>query len=137
MTCSHGGTTGSSTTLRRVARDSVPRSCAEPADPSCCPRDKLARLLVVGVRCCGRPSHGLYVGGILIGSDTDPTIFDGALAEIVAGEVPLPLAVVSTRKAGGCPGWSLIGETVGPRTAQANRPAGARLGSRPRPANEN
>lgn len=28
-----------------------------------------------------------HVGGILIGSDTDLTIFDGALAEIVAGGV--------------------------------------------------
>lgn len=34
-----------------------------------------------------------HVGGILIGSDTDLTIFDGALAEIVAGGGPLPLAV--------------------------------------------
>lgn len=76
----------------------MPRSCAEPAGiPALLsPRDKLAQLLVVGVRDAADAQAvvtNYHVGGILIGSDTDLTIFDGALAEIVAGGGPLPLAV--------------------------------------------
>lgn len=103
VACSHGGTpTGSSTTSGASPATPVavpvPRSCAEPAGiPALLsPRDKLAQLLVVGVRDAADAQAvvtNYHVGGILIGSDTDLTIFDGAVAEIVAGGGPLPLAV--------------------------------------------
>lgn len=57
----------------------MPRSCAESAGiPALLsPRDKLAQLLVVGVRDAADAQAvvtNYHVGGILIGSDTDLTI---------------------------------------------------------------
>ncbi len=76
----------------------APRVCGEPAavPGMLSARDKLAQLLVVGVRDAADARAvvtNYHVGGILIGSDTDLSMFNGALAEIVADAGPLPLAV--------------------------------------------
>jgi beta-N-acetylhexosaminidase len=71
------------------------------ADPPAVPallsnRDKLAQLLMVGVRDAADAKAvvtDFRVGGIVIGSDTDLSMLNGALAEIAAGAGPLPLAV--------------------------------------------
>ncbi len=92
VACSHGGTpTGSSTTsgaspATRVAVP-VPRSCAEPAmgiPALLSPRDKGPALRSACDAADARVVTNYHVGGILIGSDTDPMIFDGA-GRIVAG----------------------------------------------------
>ncbi len=78
----------------------APRICADPAAvPAAMPnvRDKLAQLLMVGVR-DGDDARAVVtnyrVGGILIGSDTDLSILtNGVLKDIVAGSGPLPVAV--------------------------------------------
>jgi len=60
------------------------------------PRDKLAQLLMVGVKNADDARAVVYnhhVGGIFIGSWTDLTIFDGPLADIAGNAGPLPLAV--------------------------------------------
>ncbi len=60
------------------------------------PRDKLAQLLMVGVRNADDARavvNGYHVGGIFIGSWTDLAIFNGPLADIAAKAGPLPLAV--------------------------------------------
>lgn len=132
VACSHGGTpTGSSTTSGASPATPVavpvPRSCAEPAGiPALLsPRDKLAQLLVVGVRDAADAQAvvtNYHVGGILIGSDTDLTIFDGALAEIVAGGGPLPLAVSVDEEGGRVSRLrSLIGGT-GPSARDWHKP---------------
>ncbi|RFZ56738.1 glycoside hydrolase family 3 N-terminal domain-containing protein [Mycobacterium pseudoshottsii] len=110
--CSHGGTrTGSSSTTTSAGASpsatsstpmaaAAPRICADPAAvPAAMPnvRDKLAQLLMVGVR-DGDDARAVVtnyrVGGILIGSDTDLSILtNGVLKDIVAGSGPLPVAV--------------------------------------------
>jgi beta-N-acetylhexosaminidase len=60
------------------------------------PRDKLAQLLMVGVKNADDARavvNNHHVGGIFIGSWTDLTIFDGPLADIAGNAGPLPLAV--------------------------------------------
>lgn len=60
------------------------------------PRDKLAQLLMVGVKNADDARAvvaNYHVGGIFIGSWTDLSIFDGPLAGITANPGPLPLAV--------------------------------------------
>ena len=60
------------------------------------PRDKLAQLLMVGVKNADDAKAVVanhHVGGIFIGSWTDLTIFDGPLADIAANPGLLPLAV--------------------------------------------
>ncbi|MEE6178738.1 glycoside hydrolase family 3 N-terminal domain-containing protein [Mycobacterium sp. 050134] len=60
------------------------------------PRDKLAQLLMVGVKNADDARTvvaNYHVGGIFIGSWTDLSIFDGPLAGIAANPGPLPLAV--------------------------------------------
>ncbi|WP_204808573.1 glycoside hydrolase family 3 N-terminal domain-containing protein [Mycobacterium riyadhense] len=102
----HGGTkTGSSSTTTSPPPAApmpiaapAPRICAEPAavPAMLSPRDKLAQLLMVGVRDAAdaKAVVGNYrVGGILIGSDTDLSILNGPLSEITSGAGPLPLAV--------------------------------------------
>ncbi|CAM4384765.1 Beta-hexosaminidase A precursor [Mycobacterium basiliense] len=105
--CSHGGTrTGTSSATSNPAPGSpppvaapAPRVCADPAAvPAVLPiRDKLAQLLMVGVRDAddARAVVANYrVGGILVGSDTDLSMLtNGALKELAASAGPLPLAV--------------------------------------------
>ena len=61
------------------------------------PRDKLAQLLMVGVRDAADAKAvvtNYHVGGIMIGSKTDLSMLtDGALAELAGGAGPLPLSV--------------------------------------------
>ena len=60
------------------------------------PRDKLAQLLMVGVKNADDARavvNGYHVGGIFIGSWTDLSIFKGPLADIASKAGPLPLAV--------------------------------------------
>lgn len=77
----------------------APPLCAEPAavPAALSPRDKLAQLLMVGVRDAADAKAVVtahHVGGIMIGSDTDLSMLtDGALAELAGGAGPLPLAV--------------------------------------------
>lgn len=106
VACSHGGTrTGSSATTASPTPTSpppiaapAPRVCADPqaVPASLSTRDKLAQLLMVGVRDAAdaKAVVSTYrVGGLLIGSDTDLSMLNGPLAEIAAGAGPLPLAV--------------------------------------------
>ncbi|ORB85101.1 beta-glucosidase [Mycobacterium kansasii] len=106
VACSHGGTrTGSSSTTASStpagpppAAAPAPRVCADPAavPASLSIRDKLAQLLMVGVRDAADAKAVVstyHVGGILIGSDTDLSMLNGPLAEIAAAAGPLPLAV--------------------------------------------
>ncbi len=68
------------------------------------PCDKLAQLLVVGVRCCGRPPcHQLPRRRSSFGRRHRPDDFY-ALAEIVAGVGSATLAVSVDEEGGGCPG---------------------------------
>lgn len=75
-----------------------PRVCGDPAavPAMLSARDKLAQLLMVGVRDAADAQQvvrNFRVGGIIIGSDTDLSMLNGPLAEISAGAGPLPLAV--------------------------------------------
>jgi beta-N-acetylhexosaminidase len=81
---------------------SSPKATAAPPPPNCGdpttlpPRDKLAQLLMVGVKNADDARAVVYnhhVGGIFIGSWTDLSIFDGPLADLAANPGPLPLAV--------------------------------------------
>lgn len=81
------------------AAAAVPPVCAEPAavPAALSTRDKLAQLLMVGVQ-DGADAKAVvstyHVGGIMIGSWTDLSMFNnGALTDIVNGAGPLPLAV--------------------------------------------
>jgi beta-N-acetylhexosaminidase len=76
----------------------APPVCADPtALPAVLPtRDKLAQLLMVGVRNADDARavvNKYHVGGIFIGSWTDLAIFQGPLADIAGKAGPLPLAV--------------------------------------------
>ncbi|BDB40071.1 MULTISPECIES: glycoside hydrolase family 3 N-terminal domain-containing protein [Mycobacterium] len=76
-----------------------PRVCADPKDvPAKIPnlRDKLAQLLMVGVRDAADARAVVtesHVGGILIGSDTDLSMLPDGLRDIANAATPLPLAV--------------------------------------------
>lgn len=89
----------SSATSSTPAAAPGPRVCADPADvPGKMPnlRDKLAQLLMVGVRDAADAKSVVdqfHVGGILIGSDTDLSMLPGPLGEIANAAGPLPLAV--------------------------------------------
>jgi len=105
----HGGTKpgkssapsspSSSSTSSTPAAAPGPRVCADPPDvPGKMPnlRDKLAQLLMVGVRDAADARAVVtesHVGGILIGSDTDLSMLPGPLGEIANAAGPLPLAV--------------------------------------------
>ncbi len=110
--CSDGGTkSGTSSTTRSSASSPSPSTSSTPAaapgprvcaDPPDVPakisnlRDKLAQLLMVGVRDAADATAvvtNFHVGGILIGSDTDLSMLPGPLAEIARAAGPLPLAV--------------------------------------------
>jgi beta-N-acetylhexosaminidase len=86
----------------QTAKSKVTTPTAAPPSPNCGdpttlpPRDKLAQLLMVGVKNADDARAVVdnhHVGGIFIGSWTDLSIFDGPLADIAANPGPLPLAV--------------------------------------------
>lgn len=109
VACGHGGDkAGKSSTSAKPSSSSTsstpaaapgPRVCADPAElPGKIPnlRDKLAQLLMVGVRDATDAKAvvtELHVGGIIIGSDTDLTMLPDGLREIANAATPLPLAV--------------------------------------------
>src|SRR5690242_21381097 len=85
-----------------AASSHKPTAAAPTALPSCgdatglSPRDKLAQLLMVGVKDADDARavvNDYHVGGIFIGSWTNQAIFDGPLADIKNGAGPLALAV--------------------------------------------
>ena len=106
---------------------------AAPAPPVCGdpttlpPRDKLAQLLMVGVRNADEARavvNDYHVGGIIIGGWTDLSIFKGALPEIARSAGPLPLAVGVDEEGGRVSRLkSLIGVAPSPRQlAQTQTP---------------
>jgi beta-N-acetylhexosaminidase len=101
--CSHDGETSEPSSEAAAATSST---AAAPVDPVCegvsalSTRDKLAQLVMVGVRDAGDARAVVadhHVGGIFIGSWTDLALLtDGSLKEIKASQAPsgpLPLAV--------------------------------------------
>jgi beta-N-acetylhexosaminidase len=93
VACSHG-------TRPPTTRPSTPTAAPPPpncGDPTTLPpRDKLAQLLMVGVKNADDARavvDNYHVGGIFIGSWTDLSIFDGPLADLTTNPGPLPLAV--------------------------------------------
>jgi beta-N-acetylhexosaminidase len=85
-----------------AASSHKPTAAAPTALPSCgdatglSPRDKLAQLLMVGVKDADDARavvNDYHVGGIFIGSWTNQAIFDGPLADIKNSAGPLALAV--------------------------------------------
>jgi beta-N-acetylhexosaminidase len=106
---------------------------AAPAPPACGdpttlpPRDKLAQLLMVGVRNADEARtvvNDSHVGGIIIGGWTDLSIFKGGLAEVAGKAGPLPLAVGVDEEGGRVSRLkSLIGAAPSPRElAQTKTP---------------
>lgn len=109
VACSHGGNKtapsstsakpSSSATSSTAAAAPGARVCADPAEvPAKIPnlRDKLAQLLMVGVRDVADAKavvSDFHVGGLIIGSDTDLSMLPDGLREIANSAVPLPLAV--------------------------------------------
>ncbi|OBA70416.1 beta-glucosidase [Mycobacterium sp. 1554424.7] len=96
--CGHHGAKPPSATSSRPAAAPAPPVCADPtAVPAALStRDKLAQLLMVGVRNADEARtvvNGSHVGGIIIGGWTDLSIFKGGLAEVAHSAGPLPLAV--------------------------------------------
>ena len=91
-------------------------------------RDKLAQLLMVGVRGADDARAVVdthHVGGIMIGGWTDMSIMGGPLAEIANTAGPLPLAVSVDEEGGRVSRLSgLIGSQPSPRVlAQSKTPA--------------
>ena len=106
---------------------------AAPAPPVCGdpttlpPRDKLAQLLMVGVRNADEARavvNDYHVGGIIIGGWTDLSIIKGGLTEIARSAGPLPLAVGVDEEGGRVSRLkSLIGVAPSPRQlAQTQTP---------------
>lgn len=84
----------SSTTVSKPVAAPAPPLCGDPTTLP--PRDKLAQLLMVGVKNADDARavvNHYHVGGIFIGSWTDLSLFDGPLADIEGKAGPLPLAV--------------------------------------------
>ena len=84
----------SSTTVSKPMAAPAPPLCGDPTTLP--PRDKLAQLLMVGVKNADDARavvNDYHVGGIFIGSWTDLSLFDGPLADIEGKAGPLPLAV--------------------------------------------
>ncbi|HYB83377.1 MAG TPA: glycoside hydrolase family 3 N-terminal domain-containing protein [Mycobacterium sp.] len=112
---------------RQPGPSSTPSSkpVAAPAPPMCGdpttlpPRDKLAQLLMVGVKNADDARavvNGYHVGGIFIGSWTDLSIFKGPLADIAAKAGPLPLSVSVDEEGGRVSRLkALIGPAPSPR----------------------
>ncbi len=95
MGCSHhGAKPPAATKVTTPTAVPPPPACGDPTTLQ--PRDKLAQLLMVGVKNADDAKavvDNYHVGGIFIGSWTDMTIFDGPLADIAAKPGFLPLAV--------------------------------------------
>jgi beta-N-acetylhexosaminidase len=92
--CAHHAAKPPTTKVTTPTAVPPPPSCGDPTTLP--PRDKLAQLLMVGVKNAddARAVVDNYrVGGIFIGSWTDLSIFDGPLADIAANPGLLPLAV--------------------------------------------
>lgn len=116
--CSHAARQPAPTTSSTVkAQPPAKPACGDPAAIPL--RDKLAQLLMVGVR-NGDDAKAVvttyHVGGIFIGSWTDLSIFKGPLADITAKAGPLPLAVSVDEEGGRVSRLkSLIGTSPSPR----------------------
>ncbi len=101
------------------------KPAAAPAPPMCGdpttlpPRDKLAQLLMVGVKNADDARavvNDYHVGGIFVGGWTDLSIFKGPLADIAGKAGPLPLAVGVDEEGGRVSRLkSLIGPALSPR----------------------
>jgi beta-N-acetylhexosaminidase len=95
MACGHHGSKPpASTKVSTPTAAPPPPNCGDPTTLP--PRDKLAQLLMVGIKNADDARAVVdnhHVGGIFIGSWTDMSIFDGPLADIAANPGPLPLAV--------------------------------------------
>ncbi|OBK50350.1 glycoside hydrolase family 3 N-terminal domain-containing protein [Mycobacterium sp. 1081908.1] len=96
--CGHHGAHPPAASSSKPAAAPAPPVCADPtAVPAALStRDKLAQLLMVGVRNADEARtvvNESHVGGIIIGGWTDLSIFKGGLAEVAHSAGPLPLAV--------------------------------------------
>jgi beta-N-acetylhexosaminidase len=96
MACGHHGTKPPATSTKATTPTAAPPppNCGDPTTLP--PRDKLAQLLMVGIKNADDARAVVanhHVGGIFIGSWTDMSIFDGPLADIAANPGLLPLAV--------------------------------------------
>jgi beta-N-acetylhexosaminidase len=116
--------------------DPVPAAPALPAAPACgdsaallaamSTRDKLAQLLMVGVRNAG-DAHAVvndyHVGGIFIGSWTDLSMLtDGSVTDIAGSAATFPLAVSVDEEGGRVQRLSsLIGSSPSPRVLARTR----------------
>jgi beta-N-acetylhexosaminidase len=129
--CGHHapGPPGASSKPGKPAAAPVPPACGDvttlPATLSI--RDKLAQLLMVGVRNADEARavvNDYHVGGIIIGGWTDLSIFQGGLAEVARSAGPLPLAVGVDEEGGRVSRLkSLIGVAPSPRQlAQTQTP---------------
>jgi beta-N-acetylhexosaminidase len=107
----------SSTAVSRPAAAPAPPLCGDPTTLP--PRDKLAQLLMVGVKNADDARavvNDYHVGGIFIGSWTDLSMFKGPLADIASKARPLPLAVSVDEEGGRVSRLkSLIGPAPSPR----------------------
>jgi beta-N-acetylhexosaminidase len=127
--CGHHGGRSPSATPSKPAASPAPPVCADPpAVPAALSiRDKLAQLLMVGVRNADEARtvvNDSHVGGIIIGGWTDLSIFKGGLAEVAGKAGPLPLAVGVDEEGGRVSRLkSLIGTAPTPRElAQTKTP---------------
>ncbi|OBI16927.1 beta-glucosidase [Mycobacterium sp. E2327] len=96
--CGHHAARPPAASSSKPAAAPAPPVCADPtAVPAALStRDKLAQLLMVGVRNADEARtvvNDSHVGGIIIGGWTDLSIFKGGLAEVAHSAGPLPLAV--------------------------------------------
>ncbi len=105
--------TSSSSTADHPAAKPVPRVCGDVT--ALATRDKLAQLLMVGVRDADDARTVIssqHVGGIFIGSWTDLSMFtDGSLTDIAKNAGPLPLAVSVDEEGGRV---SRLSSVIGP-----------------------
>jgi beta-N-acetylhexosaminidase len=108
----------SSTRVSKPAAAPAPPVCADPT-VALSTRDKLAQLLMVGVRNADEARavvNDYHVGGIIIGGWTDLSIFKGGLAVVARSAGPLPLAVGVDEEGGRVSRLkSLIGAAPSPR----------------------
>jgi beta-N-acetylhexosaminidase len=114
----HAAQPPSSSTVSKPTAAPAPPMCGDPTTLP--PRDKLAQLLMVGVRDAADAKAVVttyHVGGIMIGSKTDLSMLtNGALAELAGGAGPLPLSVSVDEEGGRVSRLkSLIGTTPSAR----------------------